>query len=139
MTTIARAGETRSLTLPDAIVTLLHSGTDHELFLVDAGPGESQPLHSEPWAKTYCILAGRIRVRFLDAETELGPGDSITFDGGTMNGFTVCTPTARFLLISAGDRMSRFFGDLAGVTGERDVGAVAARYGIVLAGEAGAP
>lgn len=133
MSRTTRAGEGRPLTLPDATVTLLEGGGDYEVFLVEAGRGDPPPVHSEAWSKTYYVLDGRIRVRCEDSDVELGPGDSIAFTAGTMNSFAVCTPTARFLLISAGDRMSRFF-DAVTRSAVADLPDVAMRYGIALDG-----
>ncbi len=149
-TELCRMGEGRRLTLPDATVTALstgaHAGGAYELFLVEAPRTEPPPLHAEPWAKSYHVLTGRILVRAGTEVHELAGGDTITVAAGTMNSFTVLTGTATFLLIAAGTSMSGFFGALEGLASPQSPGesaralrAVADRYGVALATEAGAP
>ncbi|WP_068155869.1 cupin domain-containing protein [Rhodococcus phenolicus] len=135
---VERSGEGTRLSLPDAVVTVLSSGGHtegaYELMLVQAPPGEPPPMHTEPWAKTFHLLRGRIRVRVGSASCDLGPGDSLTVAPGTANSFSVLTAEAVFLLAAAGTGMSGFFTDLDGLLREQHSSADLSSRLVSLAG-----
>lgn len=137
---LSTAGTGTEYSAPDATVTVKisgeHTGSQYELFEVDAPRGEPGPPHSESWSKAFYVLQGRILVHLGDQGYDLGPGASISIPAGTLNTFSVLTPAAKFLTISQTDRMGRFFADLertdpADFDGLR---AVTERHGVSIAG-----
>ncbi|MEE2035558.1 cupin domain-containing protein [Rhodococcus chondri] len=120
---LRRAGAGRRLSVPDALVTVLssgdHTGGAYEVMLVDAPRGTPPPLHTEPWAKTYHLLRGRILVQLDGDGCELPPGDSLTVPAGTKNTFSVLTDRAVLLLVCAGSAMSGFFARVDAVLHEQ--------------------
>ena len=146
---VVRAGDGRRLTVPDADITVLvgggHVGGAYEVFLVEAPRRTPGPLHAEPWSKSYHMLRGRILVQAGDTGYELAPGETIVIEAGTINTFTVLSPTTAFLLVVAGAANSGFFAELDAVGhGHRPedeprlLHEVSDRYGVALATGAGA-
>lgn len=135
MTHFSAPGEGPELDSKDARITVKvgaeHTGGAYELFEVDAPRGPSVPPHAEPWAKSFYVLHGRITV-YVDGELhDLGPGASISIPAGTVNTFTVHTPSAKFLAVSLTDAMGRFFRDVDQAPAER-IPEVASRHGVEL-------
>ena len=137
------AGTGAEYTAPDATVTVKiggeHSSTQYELFEIDAPRGQAAPPHTEAWSKGFYVLQGRILVQAGDQGYDLGPGSSISIPAGTLNTFSVLTPSAKFLTISLTDQMGRFFADLEG-TDPADPDAlreVVGRHGVTIAEPAG--
>ena len=110
------AGEGVELTVPDTVVTIkidgAHTDDNYELFEIDAPRGPTSPPHREGWAKAFYVLSGRMIVQVEDMAIDLGPGSSIAVPPGTLNTFTVVSPTAKFLALSLTGGMGRFFSDL---------------------------
>ena len=110
------AAEGIELTAPDAVVTVkidaAHTDGHYELFEVDAPRGPATPPHREGWAKAYYVLNGRMIVQVGDEAFDLGPGASISIPPGTLNTFTVLSPSTRFLALSLTGAMGMFFADL---------------------------
>ncbi|MFF5987697.1 cupin domain-containing protein [Prauserella flavalba] len=142
---LSGAGEGAELDSPDATVTVKvgaeHTGGAYELFEIDAPRGPTVPPHRTPWLVTHYVLHGRMGV-FVDGEIhDLGPGASVTIPAGTPHTFTVHTPSVRFLALSTGEAMSRFFRDVhetvpRGTPLEKAaelLGEVVARHGVTLA------
>lgn len=113
---VSASGAGAELAAPDATVTVKiggeHTGGRYELVEVDAPLGPAAPPHREAWSKAYYVLQGRILVHTDDKGYDLGPGYSVTLPAGTMNTFSVLTPSAKFLAISLTDAMGRLFADL---------------------------
>lgn len=137
---LSTAGAGAEYAAPDATVTVKiggeHTGAQYELFEVDAPRGPAAPPHSEAWSKAFYVLQGRILVHAGDQGYDLGPGSSISIPAGTLNTFSVLTPSAKFLTLSQTDRMGRFFADLER-TDPTDADAlqeVVARHGVTIAG-----
>src|SRR3954453_24218483 len=109
---LSTAGTGVEYIAPDATVTVKvgaeHTNGQFELFEIDAPRGEAAPPHSESWTKAFYVLQGRILVQAGDQGYDLGPGSSISIPAGTLNTFSVLTPSAKFLTISQTGRMSAF-------------------------------
>jgi quercetin dioxygenase-like cupin family protein len=135
MTHFSAPGEGPELDSTDARITVKvgaeHTGGAYELFEVDAPRGPSVPPHTEPWAKSFYVLHGRITV-YADGELhDLGPGASISIPAGVRNTFTVHTPSAKFLAVALTGAMGRFFRDVDQAPPER-LPEIASRHGIEL-------
>lgn len=111
------AGEGIELSAPDAVITVKIAGGDtedsYELFEVDAPRGPTAPPHREEWAKAFYVLSGRMIVQVEDRAIDLGPGTSIAIPPGSLNTFTVLSPTTKFLTFSLTGAMGRFLWDLS--------------------------
>jgi quercetin dioxygenase-like cupin family protein len=137
---LSTAGTGAEYVVPDATVTVKiageHTGAQYELFEIDAPRGPAAPPHSETWSKAFYVLQGRILVQAGDQGYDLGPGSSISIPAGTLNTFSVLTPSAKFLTVSQTDRMGAFFADLA-TADPADfaaLGEISGRHGVALAG-----
>lgn len=136
---LSNAGSGVEHAAPDATVTVKigaeHTDGQYELFEIDAPRGDAAPPHSESWSKAFYVLQGRILVQAGDQGYDLGPGSSISIPAGTLNTFSVLTPSAKFLTISQADRMGAFFAELATAdpTDHAGLGEVSARHGVSLA------
>lgn len=123
---------------PDATVTVKigseHTGGQYEVFEIDAPRADAAPPHAESWSKAFYVLQGRILVQAGEQGYDLGPGASISIPAGTVNTFSVLTPSAKFLAISQTGRMGAFFADLAGAepTDFAALGEISARHGVTL-------
>ncbi|WP_433167294.1 cupin domain-containing protein [Kribbella sp. CA-247076] len=137
---LSSAGTGAEYVAPDAIVTVKvggeHTGGQYELFEVDAPRGPAAPPHSETWGKAFYVLQGRILVQAGDQGYDLGPGASISIPAGTLNTFSVLTPSAKFLTVSLTGKMGEFFADLATAdpTDYAALGEISSRHGVTLAG-----
>ena len=135
---LSTAGTGVEYAAPDATVTVKvgseHTGEQYEVFEIDAPRGPASPPHSESWSKTFYVLTGRILVQAGDQGYDLGPGASISIPAGTLNTFSVLTPSAKFLAISQTGRMGAFFADLATAdpTDFAALGEISARHGVTL-------
>jgi len=136
---LSTAGEGAEYVAPDATVTVKvgseHSGAQYEIFEIDAPRGPAAPPHSETWSKAFYVLQGRILVQAGDQGYDLGPGASISIPAGTLNTFSVLTPSAKFLAVSQTGRMGEFFADLATAdpTDFAALGEISSRHGVTLA------
>jgi quercetin dioxygenase-like cupin family protein len=136
---LSTAGNGAEYAAPDATVTVKvgseHTAGQYEIFEIDAPRGPAAPPHSESWSKAYYVLQGRILVQADDQGYDLGPGSSISLPAGTLNTFSVLTPSAKFLTVSQTGRMGAFFADLA--TGDPTdyaaLGEIAGRHGVTIA------
>ncbi|GAA0590581.1 cupin domain-containing protein [Kribbella sandramycini] len=132
------AGTGQEYVAPDATVTVKiaaeHTGAEYELFEIDAPRGPAGPPHIESWSKAFYVLHGRILVQAGDHGYDLGPGSSISIPAGTVNTFSVLTPSAKFLTFSRTGRMGAFFADLttADPTDHAALAAIAGRHGVQL-------
>lgn len=141
---LSTAGTGTEYAAPDATVTVKigaeHSGAQYELFEIDAPRGPASPPHRESWSKAFYVLQGRILVQAEDQGYDLGPGSSISIPAGTLNTFSVLTPSAKFLAISQTGRMGAFFADLATVdpADYAALGEMSNRHGVTLAAPTGA-
>ncbi|MEV0284476.1 MULTISPECIES: cupin domain-containing protein [unclassified Kribbella] len=137
---LSTAGTGAEYVAPDATVTVKvgseHTGAQYEIFEIDAPRGPAAPPHSETWSKAFYVLQGRILVQAGDQGYDLGPGSSISIPAGTVNTFSVLTPSAKFLAVSQTGKMGDFFADLASVdpTDYAALGEVSSRHGVTLAG-----
>jgi quercetin dioxygenase-like cupin family protein len=137
---LSTAGTGAEYVAPDATVTVKvgseHSGGQYEIFEIDAPRGPASPPHSESWSKAFYVLQGRILVQAGDQGYDLGPGSSISIPAGTVNTFSVLTPSAKFLAVSQTGKMSAFFTDLATVdpADYAALGEISSRHGVTLAG-----
>ncbi|MFI7062806.1 cupin domain-containing protein [Kribbella sp. NPDC050124] len=137
---LSTAGTGAEYVAPDATVTVKvggeHTGAQYEIFEIDAPRGPAAPPHSETWSKAFYVLQGRILVQAGDEGYDLGPGASISIPAGTVNTFSVLTPSAKFLAVSQTGKMGDFFADLATVdpTDYAALGEVSSRHGVTLAG-----
>jgi quercetin dioxygenase-like cupin family protein len=141
---VSEPGAGAEYAAPDATVTVKiggeHTGGRYELFEVDAPRGPATPPHSESWSKAFYVLQGRVLVQAGDRGYDLGPGSSIAIPAGTVNTFTVLTPSARFLAISMTDAMGKFFADLdrlgtadpADPADRAEIQRVVARHGVTI-------
>ncbi|WP_427895896.1 cupin domain-containing protein [Kribbella sp. GL6] len=135
---LSSAGTGVEYAAPDATVTVKigteHTAGQYEVFEIDAPRADAAPPHREAWSKAFYVLQGRILVQADDQGYDLGPGASISIPAGTLNTFSVLTPTAKFLTISQTGRMGAFFAELAGAdpTDYAALGQVAARHGVEL-------
>ena len=135
---LSTAGSGVEYIAPDATVTVKvgaeHTNGQFELFEIDAPRGEAAPPHSESWTKAFYVLQGRILVQAGDQGYDLGPGSSISIPAGTLNTFSVLTPSAKFLTISQTGRMSAFFADLATAdpADYAALGEISGRHGVTL-------
>ncbi|GAA1579904.1 cupin domain-containing protein [Kribbella karoonensis] len=135
---LSSAGTGVEYAAPDATVTVKigteHTAGQYEVFEIDAPRADAALPHREAWSKAFYVLQGRILVQAEDQGYDLGPGASISIPAGTLNTFSVLTPTAKFLVISQTGRMGAFFADLADAdpTDYVALGAVAARHGVDL-------
>jgi quercetin dioxygenase-like cupin family protein len=135
---LSNAGSGVEYAAPDATVTVKvgaeHTGGQYELFEIDAPRAEAAPPHTESWSKAYYVLQGRILVQAGDQGYDLGPGASISIPAGTLNTFSVLTPSAKFLTISQTGRMGAFFTELAGAdpSDYAALGEIANRHGVTL-------
>jgi quercetin dioxygenase-like cupin family protein len=134
---LSTAGTGAEYAAPDAVVTVKvgaeHSGAQYELFEIDAPRGPASPPHSESWSKAFYVLQGRILVQAGDQGYDLGPGSSISIPAGTVNTFSVLTPSAKFLAISQTGRMGAFFADIAEATDQAALREITTRHGVTLA------
>jgi quercetin dioxygenase-like cupin family protein len=136
---LSTAGTGAEYVAPDATVTVKigaeHTGAQYELFEVDAPRRPAAPPHSESWSKAFYVLQGRILVQAGDHGYDLGPGASISIPAGTLNTFSVLTPSAKFLTISQTGKMGAFFADLATAdpTDYAALGEISSRHGVSLA------
>ncbi|MFF0346007.1 cupin domain-containing protein [Kribbella sp. NPDC004875] len=137
---LSNAGNGAEYAAPDATVTVKigadHTDGQYEVFEIDAPRGPAAPLHSESWSKAFYVLQGRILVQAGDQGYDLGPGSSISIPAGTLNTFSVLTPSAKFLTISQTGRMGAFFAELSGAdpTDYVALGELSRRHGVLLAG-----
>ena len=136
---LSAAGTGAEYAAPDATATVKvggeHTGAQYEIFEIDAPRGPAAPPHSESWSKAFYVLQGRILVQAGDRGYDLGPGSSISIPAGTLNTFSVLTPSAKFLAISQTGRMGAFFADLATAdpTDYAALGEISSRHGVTLA------
>ena len=136
---LSTAGTGAEYAAPDATVTVKvggeHTAAQYEIFEIDAPRGPAAPPHTESWSKAFYVLQGRILVQAGDRGYDLGPGSSISIPAGTLNTFSVLTPSAKFLVISQTGRMGAFFADLATVdpTDYQALGEISSRHGVMLA------
>jgi quercetin dioxygenase-like cupin family protein len=135
---LSTAGSGAEYAAPDATVTVKigaeHTGEQYEVFEIDAPRGPAAPPHSESWSKAFYVLQGRILVQAGDQGYDLGPGSSISIPAGTLNTFSVLTPSAKFLTVSQTGRMGAFFAELS-TTDPGDftvLGEMSARHGVKL-------
>jgi quercetin dioxygenase-like cupin family protein len=139
---VSAAGTGAEYAAPDATVTVKiggeHTGGQYEIFEIDAARGQASPPHSESWSKAFYVLQGRILVQAGDQGYDLGPGASISIPAGTVNTFSVLTPTAKFLAVSQTGRMGEFFAELATADPSdfAALGEISSRHGVTLAGAA---
>ncbi|MFG1819748.1 cupin domain-containing protein [Kribbella sp. NPDC049174] len=137
---LSTAGTGAEYAAPDATVTVKvgseHTGAQYEIFEIDAPRGPAAPPHSESWSKAFYVLQGRILVQAGDQGYDLGPGASISIPAGTVNTFSVLTPSAKFLTVSQTGKMGEFFADLATAdpTDFAALGEISSRHGVTLAG-----
>ncbi|TQJ12357.1 cupin domain-containing protein [Kribbella jejuensis] len=135
---LSSAGTGVEYAAPDATVTVKigaeHTGGQYEVFEIDAPRADAAPPHRESWSKAFYVLQGRILVQAEDQGYDLGPGAAISIPAGTLNTFSVLTPSAKFLTISQTGRMGAFFADLAEAdpTDYVALGEVSARHGVTL-------
>ncbi|HET6989232.1 MAG TPA: cupin domain-containing protein [Kribbella sp.] len=136
---LSTAGTGAEYVAPDATVTVKigaeHTGEQYEIFEIDAPREPAAPPHSEPWSKAFYVLQGRILVQAGDQGYDLGPGASISIPAGTLNTFSVLTPSAKFLTVSQTGGMGAFFADLT-TADPADYAALAeisGRHGVTLA------
>jgi quercetin dioxygenase-like cupin family protein len=136
---LSTAGTGAEYAAPDATVTVKvgseHSGGQYEIFEIDAPRGPASPPHSESWSKAFYVLQGRILVQAGDQGYDLGPGASISIPAGTLNTFSVLTPSAKFLAVSQTGKMGEFFAELATAdqTDFAALGEISSRHGVTLA------
>jgi quercetin dioxygenase-like cupin family protein len=136
---LSTAGTGAEYAAPDATVTVKvggeHTGAQYEIFEIDAPRGPAAPPHSESWSKAFYVLQGRILVQAGDQGYDLGPGSSISIPAGTLNTFSVLTPSAKFLTVSQTGRMGAFFADLstADPTDYDALNEISGRHGVTLA------
>lgn len=135
---LSNPGSGAEYVAPDATVTVKvgaeHTGGQYEVFEIDAPRGAASPPHAESWSKAFYVLQGRILVQAGEQGYDLGPGASISIPAGTVNTFSVLTPSAKFLAISQTGRMGAFFADLAGAdsTDFAALEEISARHGVTL-------
>jgi quercetin dioxygenase-like cupin family protein len=136
---LSMAGTGAEYAAPDATVTVKvggeHTAAQYEIFEIDAPRGPAAPPHSESWSKAFYVLQGRILVQAGDQGYDLGPGSSISIPAGTLNTFSVLTPSAKFLTVSQTSRMGAFFAELATAdpTDYAALGEISSRHGVTLA------
>ena len=134
---VSEAGAGAEYAAPDATVTVKiggeHTDASYELFEVDAPRGPAAAPHSEAWSKAFYVLQGQVLVHAGDDGYELGPGASITIPAGTLNTFSVLTPSAKFLAVSQTGAMSRLFAAFDRMTSADELPDVAALHGVELA------
>ena len=110
------AGEGAELYSVDATVTVkcraAETGGAYELFEIDMPRGALVPPHTEPWAKSFYMLHGRMSVRVGEQTYDLAPGDFVTVPPRTANTFEPRTPAVKFLAFSLGVGMGNFFADV---------------------------
>lgn len=106
-TRLAVVGDTVTVLTPATV-----TGSAFESFLVEGPEGSGPPPHSHQWHETFYLLEGQMEV-MLDGEVSVrGSGDHITIPAGTLHCFRVLSDQARMLVVTSGERASRFFADL---------------------------
>lgn len=114
--TYRAAGDGVELYSVDAEVTVKcraeQTGGAYGVFEVDMPRGAAVPPHTEPWAKAFYVLHGRLSVEIDDDRFELAPGAFVSIPPDTANSFRALTPSVKFLAFSPGDRLGNFFADI---------------------------
>jgi quercetin dioxygenase-like cupin family protein len=71
---------------------VLAVGKDTMITKMQYAPGDRVAEHGHPNEQSGYVLSGRIRLRFLDFDEELEPGDSYTIPAGTPHSMEVIEP-----------------------------------------------
>ncbi len=61
--------------------------------------GNGAPLHTHPWEETFYILEGELEVSIGNRKERATKGASLHLPGNVVHGFTICSPTVRFLVM----------------------------------------
>lgn len=113
-----------------------------EVFEMLAPAASMAPPHVSPWSGVLFLLEGRITALVGDTTYAVEPGGVVVFPAGTPSSFEVVGESARFVVVTSGNRAGRFFADFAGsVPPDRPVEesletilSVTRRHGVSLAG-----
>lgn len=86
--------------------TAMYEGRDHgagvSLFWVDAGPGDGPDPHWHPYAETWVVLHGEVRIEAGEDRLRARAGDVITIPAKTVHRFRSCgTGNLQMLCIHA--------------------------------------
>jgi quercetin dioxygenase-like cupin family protein len=93
-------------------VTPLLSQPSGELFDVVGPEGSGPPPHAHPWDEGYVVLDGRLGIHLDGDDLVADAGTTVTVPAGTVHGYTILSPTARFLIATGGTGAGRFFADV---------------------------
>jgi mannose-6-phosphate isomerase-like protein (cupin superfamily) len=106
------------------------------LFEVEKNPVSKAPAHSHPWAETYYLLSGGMRMRVADRIVDAGPGTSVHVPPNVVHQFLApVLPNTRFLALISPASGEGFFRDLADAAGTIDpakIAAIAGEHGVAL-------
>jgi quercetin dioxygenase-like cupin family protein len=95
----------------DEIRPLVQSGS-FELFELTGPEGSGPPPHAHPWQENYLVLDGELELHGADGMTRVGVGQVARIPADTVHHYRICSPTARFLVLTSGDAAGRFFEDM---------------------------
>src|SRR2546423_10280807 len=102
------------------------------------GPGDSgPPPHAHPWSESYFIAEGEVDVIVGEETMRATPGAFINIPAGTVHGYRIATPFARFTVITTPAGASDFFHELdaetEGSVADMDkIMAVATKHGLTV-------
>src|SRR5205085_10545694 len=102
------------------------------------GPRNSGPLpHAHPWSESYFIAEGEVDVIVGEETMRATPGAFINIPAGTIHGYRIVSPFARFTVITTPEGASDFFHELdaetEGSVADMDkIMAVATKHGLTV-------
>jgi mannose-6-phosphate isomerase-like protein (cupin superfamily) len=92
----------------------------HEIFFMDGVEGSGPKPHAHDWDEAYYLIDGEIELVLAgQAPWKVSAGEFAFVPAGTVHGFRVTTPRARFLSINSGRGAAEFFGDVSREIGEQ--------------------
>ena len=113
------------------------TGGGYEIFEMEAPEGSGPPPHAHPWAEAYVVIDGTAEVTIEGAKLPATPGCFFHIPAGTIHGYRITSPRAKFVVITSPAGASGFFTELDAETAGscEDMGkvvAVALKHGFTL-------
>jgi len=119
------------------LATSNDTGGAFEAFETTGPLHSGPPPHAHPWSESYFIAEGEVDVIVGEEKMRAKPGAFINIPAGTVHGYRIATPYARFTVITTPEGASEFFHDLdreteGSVADMAKIVAVATRHGLTV-------
>jgi quercetin dioxygenase-like cupin family protein len=89
------------------------NGGQFELFDVEGEQASGPPPHAHPWFESYLVLDGELLIEVDGVGQVVGAGTTVHIPAGTVHRYEIATPTARFIVATAGTGAGKLFTDLS--------------------------